>query len=172
MSSIVFTSSVEEKEFNALLHRLSPGIADLTLRMMQTAPRTWEEAKAYRDEIVELNRIAQTDEEQGVLLFAFNALMDQVAARGLVDDASLERLKPVRETDYKAMLIVQSLEDGGSGLIDPDRLEHITRREVEAGRLAADDDFRKHAITGAEALGKSANAPRGRNWLGLLFGKS
>jgi hypothetical protein len=92
MSSITFASSEEEKEFNALLHRLSPAIADLRLRMMQTAPRTWEEAKSFRDEIVELNKIAQTDEEQGVLLFAFNALMDQVAERGLVDAASLEQL--------------------------------------------------------------------------------
>jgi hypothetical protein len=93
MSSIVFESS-EEENFNALLRRLSPGIADLTLRMMQTPPLTWEEAKSYRDEIVELNRIAQTDEEQGVLVFAFNAVMDQVAERGLVDDDSLEVTEP------------------------------------------------------------------------------
>jgi HD superfamily phosphohydrolase len=169
MSSIVFTSAEEEEEFNALLQRLSSGIADLMLRMMQTAPRTWEEAKAYRDEIVELNRIAQTDEEQGSLLFAFNALMAQVAERRLVDDASLEKLKGVREADYRAMVIVQALI---GDQIDPDRLEYVTRREVEAGRLAPDNDFRNFAIAGANVLGKPADAPKGRNWLGRLFGKN
>jgi hypothetical protein len=169
MSSIVFKSSEEEEDFNALLRRLSPGIADLTLRMMQTPPRTWEDAKSYRDEIVELNRIAQTDEEQGVLVFAFNAVMDQVAERGLVDEDSLEKLRAVRESDYKMMLTVQALI---GDRIDPDRLDYATRREVEAGWLAADDDFRKLAAAGANVLGKSAHAPKRRNWLRRLFGKS
>jgi hypothetical protein len=163
-----FTSSEEEKEFNALLHRLSPGIADLTLRMMQTAAQTWEEAKSYRDEIVELNRIAQTNEEQSTLLFAFNALMDGVAKRGLLDDEGLERLRAIRESDYRMMLSVQALV---GDLIDPDRLEYVTRREVEAGRLAADNSFRKFAADAANVLGKSARAPKRRNWLRRLLGK-
>ena len=151
------------------LRRLSPGTSDLTLRMMQTAAQTWEEAKSYRDEIVELNRVAQTDEEQGVLLFAFNALMNRVAQHGLVDAASLEELKRVREADYKMMLYVQAMV---GDRVDPDRLEHVTRREVEAGRLPADDNFRKLAAAGAAGLGKSAHLPKGRNWLRRLFGKS
>lgn len=163
MSSLDFNSPEEEQKFNSLLHRLSPGIADLTLRMMQTAPRTWEEAKAY-----ELNRIAQTDEEQSVLLFAFNALMDQVTHQGLIDDESLEKLRAVRKADYQMMLAVQATV---GDLIDPDRLEYLTRREVEAGRLAVDDDFRKFALAGANVLGKSAVRSKRRNWLGRLFGR-
>ena len=33
-------------------------------------------------------------------------------------------------------------------------LEAVTRREVEAGRLAADDDFRQLSLAGATVLGK------------------
>ena len=67
------------------------------------------------------------------------------------------------------MLMVQALI---GDRVDPDRLEYVTRREVEAGRLAADDDFRKLAAAGANVLGKSARAPKGRSWLRHLFGKS
>jgi hypothetical protein len=166
MSAIVFKSSEEENEFNALLQRLSPGIADFILRMIKIAPQTWEEAKSYRDEIVELNRTAQTDEEQVVLLFAFNALMDQVAERDLVDATSLEQLRRVREADYKSMLSVQAML---GDRIDPDRLQYVTRREVAAGRLAADDKFRKLAVDGATALGNSPHATKGVNWLRRLW---
>lgn len=158
-----------EEEFNSLLRRLTPQIADLMLRMMQTSPRTWPEAKSYRDEIVELNRVAETDEEQSALLFAFNALIDNVAERGLLDKDALERLGAVREADYRAMLVVQSLI---GDQIDPDRLEYVTRREVEAGRLRADDEFRKHAVAGANALGASARAAKAGGWLGRLFGRT
>jgi hypothetical protein len=66
------------------------------------------------------------------------------------------------------MLSVQALV---GDLIDPDRLEYVTRREVEAGRLAADNSFRKFAADAANVLGKSARAPKRRNWLRRLLGK-
>ncbi len=64
-----------ETELDAMLQRMSPGISDLMLRMMNIDAETWEQARAYRDEIVELNKIAKTDEEQTALLFAFNSLI-------------------------------------------------------------------------------------------------
>jgi hypothetical protein len=56
--------------------------------------------------------------------------------------------------------------------IDPDRLEYVTRREVEAGRLAADDEFRKLAAAGAKVLSKSSHTAKGGSWIRRLFRKS
>ena len=70
---------------STLLQRMSPGIADLMLRMMKKHELTWEKARAFRDEIVELNKNAQTDEEQSAFVFAFNSLMNQVEEIDLVD---------------------------------------------------------------------------------------
>jgi polyhydroxyalkanoate synthesis regulator phasin len=160
--------SSEETELNTLLKRMSPGIADLMLRMMKKEELTWEKARAFRDEIVELNKTAQTDEEQTALVFAFNALMNQIEGFDLIDPSSLDHFKNVQEADYKMILSVQAMIGEH---IDPDRLEYITRREVEAGRLPTDDRFRQLAIAGATVLGTSGNAPKGRSWLGRLFGK-
>ena len=44
-----------EAELDALLRRMSPAIAGLMLRMMDIRGLTWEQARAFRNEIVELN---------------------------------------------------------------------------------------------------------------------
>jgi hypothetical protein len=159
--------SSEETELSTLLKRMSPGIADLMLRMKSKEELTWEKARAFRDEIVELNKTAQTDEEQTALVFAFHSLMNQVEEFELVDPSSLDHFRNVREADYKMMLSAQALIGEH---INPDRLECITRREVEAGRLAADDKFRQLAVAGATVLGTSGNST-GRGWLSRLFRK-
>ncbi len=153
-------------ELATMLEGMSPPIADLLRRMMEDDGLTWEGARAYRDEIVELNHTARTDEEQSALLFAFKALMDRVENLGLIDGQSLEKFRGARKGDYMMMLGVQATI---GELIDPERLDYVTRREVEAGRLAANDDFREFAVAGATVLGKLPDPPKARNWLGRLF---
>src|SRR6516225_6690899 len=109
----------EDAELDALLRRMSPGIADLMLRMMKKDELTWEKARAFRDEIVELNKNAQTDEERSALVFAFNSLMNQVEKFDLIDLSSLDHFRNVREADYKMILSVQAMIGEH---IDPDRL--------------------------------------------------
>ena len=152
-------------EVSELLERMSPGIADLLSRMMKLR-LTFFDVRPLRDEIVQLNKTAQTDEEQSALLFAFNALMDRTETMGL-DRDTLEKLRGLRKADYLAMLNVQALR---GDLIDPDRLDAITRREVEAGRLAADDDFRRLSVAGASVLVKRSPSDR-RSWFQRLFGR-
>ena len=130
-----------EDELVTLLTHVDPQIADLLLRMMENKPANWAEAKGLRDEIIALNHIAKTDEEQTALLFAFNSLMDD--AISLVDPESVEQLGKLRAADYRMMLNVQAMTDG---FIFPDKLDYITQREVECGRLASDDDFRMLAV--------------------------
>lgn len=154
-------------EVSELLQRMSPRIADLLLRMMELDALTLEDVRPFRDEIVLLNHSAQTDEEQSALLFAFLSLMDRVEGLGL-DDGTLDTLRDLRRADYLMMLNVQALV---GDLIDPDRLEVVTLREVEAGRMAADDDFRQFAVAGAAVLGKPTVAPRAQGLFRRLFGK-
>jgi hypothetical protein len=45
------------------------------------------------------------------------------------------------------------------GNIDPQKLEEITRREVEAGRMASDDDFRKFTVVGADVFTPPTEIP-------------
>lgn len=153
----------EEAELQALLERMSPGISDLMVRMMTIEGLTWPQARAFRDEIVELNKAAHNDEEQTALVFAFHSLMNRVEALDLIDPSSLQNFRNVREADYRMLLSVQAMI---GELIDPIRLELVTRREVEAGRLAADNDFRRFAIKSA----KDFTEPKS-SWLRRLFGR-
>ncbi|MGA7324262.1 MAG: hypothetical protein WBX25_07230 [Rhodomicrobium sp.] len=157
-----------DEDTQALLDRMSPQISELVVRMTVPHEHTWESTLAFRNEIIELNKIAKTDEEQLSLCFAFHALMDDAEKRGLIHPNQREIFKGLRKTDYVHMLSVQALIRGS---IDPTLLEHVTRREVEACRLSAEDDFRKLAVAGAAVLGKSVTRPKGQTWLGRLFGR-
>jgi hypothetical protein len=77
-------------EVSEMLRRMSPGIADLLSRMMKLERLTLYDVRPLRDEIVELNKTARTDEEQSALLFAFNSLMDRTETMGL-DRDTLEK---------------------------------------------------------------------------------
>jgi hypothetical protein len=153
----------EEAGLHALLQRMSPGISDLMVRMMTIKGLTWPQARAFRDEIVELNKTAHNDEEQTALVFAFHSLMNRVEDLDLIDPSSLQDFRNAREADYRMLLSVQAMV---GEMIDPIRLELVTRREVESGRLAADNDFRQFAIKSAQNFTK----PKG-SWFRRLFGK-
>jgi len=152
----------EEAELHALLQRMSPGISDLMVRMMTIEGLTWPQARAFRDEIVELNKIARNNEDQTALVFAFHSLMNRVEELGLIDPSSLQHFKNTREADYRMLLGVQAMI---GEMIDPIRLELVTRREVEAGRLASDNDFRQFAIKSAQDFSKPKSS-----WFRRLFG--
>jgi hypothetical protein len=69
------------------------------------------------------------------------------------DEETYAKLLPIAAAEYKMFLSKESLEDG---VMKPVLLERVTRREVEAGRLAPDDDFRMLAAAGASVLADSA----------------
>lgn len=158
-----------DEETQALLDRMSPEISNLMVRMMSRRCQNWGQARALRDEIVELNKVAKTGEEQAAICFAFNALMDNVEADDLIDPSSLDQFRNVRKADYK-MIVAQQAWIGEN--VDPARLEAVTRREVEAGRLDAHDGLRQLAIDAAAVMGKSVNAIKRPTWLERLFRKS
>jgi hypothetical protein len=158
----------EQAELRDMLANMSPAIADLLTEMMQVGDLTWEQTRTFRDRIVSLNAEATKDKEKTALVFAFTALMDKVEALELIAPSSLSHFRNLREADYRMLLCVQATVDG---VIQPDLLENVAQREVHAGRLAPDNDFREFIAAGAAALGKQPPPPKRRGWLGGLFGK-
>lgn len=167
MSNDQANDTAQNEELNALLGRMNPQIADLLVRMMAVKSLDLQQVRAFRDELVGLNQsVAKSDEERNAITFAFTSLMDRAEAEELISPASIENFRNIRKSDYLMLMVVQATTT--DGMIDPDRLEYVTAREVEQGRLAADDDFRQHAITGAATHGKAAKPKKG--FFGRLLG--
>jgi hypothetical protein len=77
--------------------------------------------------------------------------MDAVERQNIIEPKELEKFKTLRAQEYRLMLIREATIGRTDGLIDP-RLTEITRREVDAGRMAGDDDFHTLAVAGGEVL--------------------
>lgn len=137
---------------------MNPQIASLHDRMASGGD--W---RSFRDEIATLHETAKTEQEYVTLLEAHRNLV--AVGEHAFDKETYEKLLPVTAAEYRMFLNKESMEDG---LINPVLLERITRREVEAGRLAADDELRQLAVAGAAVLGDSkqvtANQCRKGNW--------
>ena len=100
--------------------------------------------RAFRDEIAALHAEATTEEEYVALLEAHQKLA--AVGKYAFDDETYAKLLPVAAAEYRLFLSREAMEDGN---INPVVLERITRREFEAGRLNANDEFRKLAMAGA-----------------------
>jgi hypothetical protein len=74
-------------------------------------------------------------------------------------------LRGSREAEYRLFLIKEARI--GADVTDPRELDRITSREVDAGRMAADSDFRTFAREAGLVLGNTK--PRAPGWLGRLF---
>lgn len=125
---------------------MKPEITSLHERMNQGGD--W---RGFRDEIAALHADATTEEEYVTLLEAHRNLI--AVGKYAYDEETYAKLLPIAAAEYKMFLNKESMEDG---IINPVLLERVTRREVEAGRLDPDDDFRKLAVAGSSVLGDSA----------------
>ena len=83
----------------------------------------------------------------------------QAAAAAEIHGVALGRLREAQQVDSV------------DGNVDPERLERVTRREVEAGRMAWNSDFRAFALAAATVFGKGGVPPKPRGWLGRLVGR-
>ena len=161
-------SEADDRELDELFAAMNPKIADLMRRMMALSPETWAEAKACRDEILAVNVLAKTDAEQASLAFAMHRMPVVLEERGFLDPVTFEEVRKLMDADYRMILWQQSLVDD---LADPDRLEQVTRREVEAGRLAAHDSMRILTVAGSEALGKGTPKAKPKSLWDRLRGR-
>lgn len=124
---------------------MNPQIASLHDRMGKGGD--W---RSFQDEIAALHEKAKTEQEYVTLLEAHRNLV--AVGKYAFDKETYEKLLPITSAEYRMFLNKEAMEDD---LINPMLLERITRREVEAGRLAPDDEFRQLAAAGAAVLGDS-----------------
>ena len=136
-----------------------PEIAALHERMARGG--AW---MAFRTEIADLHKQATTQDEYVELLHAHSLLghlIDEV-----YDADTAEKIRAAHQAEYRLFLNTEALENGER--INPAILAQITAREVEAGRLDPDDDFRQLAAAGGQVLGDSsyldAKPARRGNW--------
>lgn len=106
--------------------------------------------RAWRDEISALHAEATTQEEYVTLLEAHRNLV--AVGEYAYDRETYAEIVPIARAEYLVFLNKEAMEDDR---INPVLLDRITQREVEAGRLDPEDDFRKLAAAGA-LLGDSA----------------
>jgi hypothetical protein len=113
---------------------------------------------------------ATTTSEREFCLGLHKSLMD--AVEQTIDPGHIDEFRKTRAQDYRLLLIKEvAVLDRDAETIDPAKLAAITRREVDAGRLSADDELHKLAVSGDTIL-TPHNAPSGivakvRGWLGL-----
>ena len=121
-----------------------------------------------REEIFNDFDRALTAPEREALLGLHKCLMD--AVEQTIDPASLDKFKTARAQDYRLLLIKEAAIGSESEYINTARLAAITTREVNAGRLSADDGLHKLAVSGDAVLTPREASPglvsKMRNWLG------
>ncbi len=129
---------------------MNPEIETLKARMEAEALAEFN-WRGWRDEIARLHNEAQTEAEHIAIIEAHQSLLD--IGERVFDPDTLATIRPIHRAEYKNFLNKESLEFGN---INPVRLEYVTRREVEAGRLAPEDGLRELAVSGAAVLGDTA----------------
>ena len=118
----------------------------------------------FRNEIARLHGEATTQDEYVTLLEAHHRLV--AVAEHCFEPEKCAQIRQIAFGEYKMFLNVEAMEDG---VINPVMLDRITRREVEAGRLAEGDGLRQLASAGV-TLGDSADSKFDRkvgDWVGL-----
>jgi hypothetical protein len=146
--------------------RMNPKLRDLIDRMAAGGELNW---LAYRKELSDLSTEMEAEVDRVALLGTYKALMDTVERQGDSTVADLPAFQKARLEEYRMFLIQEAL-DGTN--VDPTKLKYVTDREVEAGRLAADDELRALAIAGPAGLAPSPPPPAKKStWLGKLLGR-
>lgn len=127
---------------------MQPEIASIHERMAKGGD--WHD---WRKEIAALHAKAKTEHEYVTLLRAHEILVE--VGRHAFDADTYEKLLPIARAEYMWFLSRESME--GGELANPMMLDRITAREVEAGRMDPDDDFREFARASGEVMGDSAD---------------
>ena len=103
-----------------------------------------------RKDIHAEHKRATTTADREALLGVHKAIMD--AAERHIRAEDLKDFREVRSQDYRLLLIQEAIIGDNSGTINPRRMAAITRREVEAGRMAPNDEPHELAVAGATVL--------------------
>jgi len=130
--------------------------SELLERMIAgTREGSFLEWNKFRGEIVEHFRRATTTPERVALLRAYKALMDAVEQAPGFAEEDAGKIKKLRLREYRLMLIAEAARP--DGLAEPQKMEVITRREIEAGRMSPDDGLREDAVRTLTQMGRDVS---------------
>jgi hypothetical protein len=123
-------------------------VEDILERARSTGQLDW---KTARDEIHAEHARATTSEERAMLIAAFVVITDRVEKTAIPPE-NLAKFRETRTKDYNLLIVSEAVVDGN---VSPTLLDAVTRREIAAGRMAADHNLRGLATIG-ERLGIGA----------------
>jgi hypothetical protein len=103
-----------------------------------------------REEIIAEHERATTTAERITCLDLHKAIMDFVERSNCISPENMDAFRRTRAQDYRTLLVSEAIIGRTDGNVPPDKLAEITTREVNAGRLSADDEIHKLAINEIE----------------------
>ena len=101
--------------------------------------------RAIREQIHDASERTSDSGERIVLLQVFHAVMDLTERSGNIAPEGLEVFKDTRAKDYRLLLMREVLVGQN---VSVELLNAVTHREVQAGRMPEDDEFRQLAVKG------------------------
>ena len=110
--------------------------------------REWNK---FRNEIVKNFKRVSTTLERVALLRAYKALMDAVEQAPGLASKDIAEINEARLSEYRSMLVAEGA--WPDGFLDSQKMEEITRREIEAGRMSPDDVLRKDTVRAVSEIG-------------------
>ena len=110
--------------------------------------REWNK---FRNEIVKNFKRVSTTSERVALLRAYKALMDAVEQAPGLASKDIAEINEARLSEYRLMLVAEGA--GPDGFLDSQKMEEITRREIEARRMSPDDVLRKDTVRALGEIG-------------------
>ena len=107
---------------------------------------------AYKDEIVGLHGELPDEPHKVQCIVLYGMLINHGCDNIEANGGDAQALRNVAESEHKFFLIKEA--SGPDGMVDPDELARVTRREIEAGRMDEDDSIAQLAEAGSKVLGK------------------
>ena len=117
--------------------------------------REWNK---FRNEIVKNFKRVSTTSERVALLRAYKALMDAVEQAPGLASKDIAEINEARLSEYRSMLVAEGA--WPDGFLDSQKMEEITRREIEAGRMSSDDVLRKDTVRALSEIGVGVPSTR------------
>jgi hypothetical protein len=128
------------------------GTSEILVRMLAAgydgSLREWNK---FRNEMVKNFKCASTTSERVALLRAYRALMDAVEQAPGLASKDIAEINKARLSEYRLLLVAKGA--GPDGFLDSRKMEEITRREIEAGRMSPDDVLRKDTVRALREMG-------------------
>ncbi|QNP46068.1 hypothetical protein H9L14_01995 [Sphingomonas sediminicola] len=121
----------------------------------------------FKDQIVFLHGDVDNEADRVTLIEIYLSLMELAERQFIAQGADPTEIRNLKNAEHKFFCIKEATIGEN---VDPDLLLQVTQREVDAGRLPADDGLYQHAKDGAAVFGRGS-APERKGFFNKLFGR-